>query len=159
MVSLEEMRKQYDISGLDRNELLESPTEMFRNWFEKIEEYDTLEPNAMTLATASNSGKPTSRIVLLKEYDEKAIEKFINDKNILIELRDLLDKIDNWSQEVIDSVLKEYQLKNELSVPAVNQPIRISLTGSTKSPGLGLTLSIFAKTNGASTFIEKHNSD
>ena len=81
----------------------------------------------------------------IKEYDEKAIEKFINDKNILIELRDLLDKIDNWSQEVIDSVLKEYQLKNELSVPAVNQPIRISLTGSTKSPGLGLTLSIFTK--------------
>ena len=81
----------------------------------------------------------------IKEYDEKAIEKFINDKNILIEIRDLLDKIDNWSQEVIDSVLKEYQVKNELSVPAVNQPIRISLTGSTKSPGLGLTLSIFTK--------------
>ena len=81
----------------------------------------------------------------IKEYDEKAIEKFINDKNILIELRDLLSEIDNWNQEEIDSVLKEYQLKNELSVPSVNQPIRISLTGSTKSPGLGLTLSIFAK--------------
>ena len=81
----------------------------------------------------------------IKEYDEKAIEKFINDKNILTEIRDLLDKIDNWSQEVIDSVLKEYQLKNELSVPEVNQPIRIALTGSTKSPGLGLTLSIFTK--------------
>ena len=77
--------------------------------------------------------------------EQKAIEKFINDKNILIEIRDLLDEIDIWSQEVIDSVLKEYQLKNELSVPAVNQPIRISLTGSTKSPGLGLTLSIFTK--------------
>ena len=64
MVSLEEMRKQYDISGLDRNDLLESPTEMFRNWFEKIEEYDTLEPNAMTLATASNSGKPTSENIM-----------------------------------------------------------------------------------------------
>ena len=81
----------------------------------------------------------------IKEYDEKAIEKFIDDKNILIELRDLLHGIDNWSQEEIDSVLKEYQLKNELSVPSVNQPIRISLTGSTKSPGLGLTLSIFSK--------------
>ncbi len=81
----------------------------------------------------------------IKEYDEKAIEKFINDKNILTEIRDLLDKIDIWNQEVIDSVLKEYQLKNELSVPEVNQPIRIALTGSTKSPGLGLTLSIFTK--------------
>ena len=78
MVSLEEMRKQYDISGLDRKDLLESPTEMFRNWFEKIEEYDTLEPNAMTLATASNAGKPTSRIVLLKEYDEKGFTFYTN---------------------------------------------------------------------------------
>ena len=36
-------------------------------------------------------------------------------------------------------------LKNDLSVPAVNQPIRIALTGSTKSPSLGLTLMIFGK--------------
>ena len=57
----------------------------------------------------------------------------------------MLNEVDNWSQEAIDRVLKEYQLQNELSVPAVNQPIRISLTGSTKSPGLGLTLSIFTK--------------
>ena len=78
MVSLEEMRKQYDISGLDRNKLLESPTEMFRNWFEEIEEHDTLEPNAMTLATASLSGKPTSRVVLLKEYDEKGFIFYTN---------------------------------------------------------------------------------
>jgi glutamyl/glutaminyl-tRNA synthetase len=38
-------------------------------------------------------------------------------------------------------------------VPSVNQPIRISLTGSTKSPGLGLTLSIFSK----NTAIERMN--
>ena len=66
MVSLEEMRKQYDISGLDRNDLLESPTEMFRNWFEKIEEYDTLEPNAMTLATCLLYTSPSPRDV--EEY-------------------------------------------------------------------------------------------
>ena len=78
MVSLEEMRKQYDIAGLDRNDLCESPTEMFRNWFEKIQEFDTLEPNAMTLATSSPSGKPTSRVVLLKEYDEKGFIFYTN---------------------------------------------------------------------------------
>ena len=78
MVSLEEMRKQYDISGLDRKDLLESPTEMFRNWFERIEDYNTLEPNAMTLATSSPSGKPTSRVVLLKEYDERVFIFYTN---------------------------------------------------------------------------------
>ncbi len=81
----------------------------------------------------------------IKMYDEKAIEKFIKDKSRLVELRTLLNDIDNWNQETIENVLKDFQVKNELSVPAVNQPIRISLVGSTKSPGLGLTLSIFDK--------------
>ena len=81
----------------------------------------------------------------IKKYDEKAIEKFIKDKSRLVELRTLLNEIDNWDQETIENVLKDFQVKNELSVPAVNQPIRISLVGSTKSPGLGLTLSIFDK--------------
>ena len=99
MVSLEEMRKQYDISGLDRKDLLESPTEMFRNWFEKIEEFDTLEPNAMTLATSSPSGKPTSRVVLLKEYDEKGFIFYTNyesTKGIQIESNPYGSLTFNW---------------------------------------------------------------
>ena len=99
MVSLEEMRKQYDIAGLDRNDLRESPTEMFRNWFEKIQEYDTLEPNAMTLATASTSGKPTSRVVLLKEYDEKGFIFYTNyesTKGIQIESNPYGSLTFNW---------------------------------------------------------------
>ena len=81
----------------------------------------------------------------IKMYDEKAIEKFIKDKSRLVELRTLLNEIHNWDQETIENVLKDFQVKNGLSVPEVNQPIRISLVGSTKSPGLGLTLSIFDK--------------
>ena len=99
MVSLEEMRKQYDIAGLDRSDLRESPTEMFRNWFEKIQEYDTLEPNAMTLATASTSGKPTSRVVLLKEYDEKGFIFYTNygsTKGIQIESNPYGSLTFNW---------------------------------------------------------------
>ncbi|MAZ46452.1 MAG: glutamyl-tRNA synthetase, partial [Rickettsiales bacterium] len=115
-----------------------------------IEDHENSDKLIEAMRTSDNNFSGIAKSLIpyykdIKEYDEKAIEKFINDKNILIELRDLLSEIDNWNQEEIDSVLKEYQLKNELSVPSVNQPIRISLTGSTKSPGLGLTLSIFAK--------------
>ena len=81
----------------------------------------------------------------IENYDEKAIKKFISDKNILIELRDLIESINDWNQDSIESVLKKYQNDNNLSTPSVNQPVRISLTGSTKSPGLGLTMSIFSK--------------
>ena len=58
---------------------------------------------------------------------------------------DILLKVDNWNETTIDSVLKNYQNEYNLPVPKVNQPIRIALTGSTKSPSLGLTLSIFGK--------------
>ena len=81
----------------------------------------------------------------IESYDEKAITKFIKDKSILNSLKDVFVNIDNWNESSIDIVLKEFQTQNELSVPAVNQPIRIALTGSTKSPSLGLTLAIFGK--------------
>ena len=81
----------------------------------------------------------------INEYDEKAIDKFISDKNLLMQLRDLIDGINNWNLDSIESSLTNFQAENNLSTPAVNQPIRIALTGSTKSPGLGLTLTFFSK--------------
>ena len=81
----------------------------------------------------------------INEYDEKAIDKFISDKNLLMQLRDLIDGINDWNLDSIESSLTNFQAENNLSTPAVNQPIRIALTGSTKSPGLGLTLTFFSK--------------
>ena len=72
------MRKQYDIAELNRNDLLESPTDMFRAWFEKVENLDNIEVNAMTLATSSKKGEPSSRVVLLKDYDENGFVFYTN---------------------------------------------------------------------------------
>ena len=62
-----------------------------------------------------------------------------------MQLRDLIDGINDWNLDSIESSLTNFQAENNLSTPAVNQPIRIALTGSTKSPGLGLTLTFFSK--------------
>jgi len=78
MVNLNDMRKQYDIAELNRNDLLESPTDMFRAWFEKVENLDNIEVNAMTLATSSKKGEPSSRVVLLKDYDENGFVFYTN---------------------------------------------------------------------------------
>ena len=79
-------------------------------------------------------------------YDEKAISKFLDGKKFILEdIKELLTEVDIWDEESIDVVLKEYQLSNDLSTPAVNQPIRIALTGSTNSPSLGMTLYLFEK--------------
>ncbi len=81
MVSLEEMRKQYDIAELNQNDLLESPTDMFRNWFEKIEDLEHIEPNAAILSTSTKKGKASSRAVLVKEFDERGFVFYTNYKS------------------------------------------------------------------------------
>jgi|TARA_B110000263_G_scaffold247491_1_gene260446 pyridoxamine 5'-phosphate oxidase len=78
MVNLNDMRKQYNIAELNRSDLLESPTAMFRDWFGKVENLDNIEVNAMTLSTSSKIGEPSSRIVLLKSYDEKGFVFYTN---------------------------------------------------------------------------------
>ena len=81
------------------------------------------------------------------QYDENALHKFVNEESIkiLLNLKDIFTKIDEWTEANIDNALKSYQVDNNLSVPKVNQPIRIALTGATKSPSLGLTLELFGK--------------
>ena len=80
-------------------------------------------------------------------YNQQAIDKFVDNEGlkILNDLSGILLSIDEWSENNIDNALKNYQNENNCPVPKVNQPIRIALTGSTKSPPLGLTLAIFGK--------------
>lgn len=47
-----------------------SPFDLFDKWYEKAKESEPSDPNAMTLASVSADGRPSARIVLLKEWDE-----------------------------------------------------------------------------------------
>ena len=79
-------------------------------------------------------------------YDEKAVKKFLLDSNnTLKSLITLMEDHDAWNENSLDLLLKNFQDDSGLSTPKVNQPIRIALTGSTKSPSLGLTLEIVGK--------------
>ena len=66
------------MNELNSNDLLESPTEMFRFWFEKIEESEYFEANAAILSTSTKKGNPSSRTVLVKEYSEKGFVFYTN---------------------------------------------------------------------------------
>ena len=82
----------------------------------------------------------------VEEYDGKAIAKFIGESDeILLDLKDRLSNLNDWDEGSLDKILTKYREEKELSVPKVNQPLRIALTGSTNSPSLGMTLSLFAK--------------
>jgi len=80
------------------------------------------------------------------EYNQKAIDKFIGSSNeVLVDLKEKLINLEEWNEDSIDKLLVTYREAKELSVPKVNQPLRIALTGSTQSPSLGMTLSLFEK--------------
>ena len=82
----------------------------------------------------------------IKEYDQKSVEKFIvGSKNILEYVLRQLESLEQWTEEDLDEVLAKCQKELDLKTPQLNQPIRVALIGSTKSPSLGLTLSLIGK--------------
>lgn len=75
--AIADMRISYERDSLNRDELADDPFEMFRGWFE-VAKAEMLEPNAMTLATASADGIPAARMVLLKGIDDRGFRFYSN---------------------------------------------------------------------------------
>jgi pyridoxamine 5'-phosphate oxidase len=68
-MSLAELRREYAMASLDVADVDPDPVMQFRRWFADASSAQLLEPNAMTLATSTPDGRPSARIVLLKEVD------------------------------------------------------------------------------------------
>jgi pyridoxamine 5'-phosphate oxidase len=66
-LSLEDLREEYRRGALDEVNCETNPIEQFRRWMQEARAAQLKEPNAMTLATATTDGRPSGRIVLLKE--------------------------------------------------------------------------------------------
>ena len=56
----------------------DKPLSLFKEWFEEAKKNEINDPNAMNLATISSEGKPNSRIVLLKSYDDSGFIFYTN---------------------------------------------------------------------------------
>jgi pyridoxamine 5'-phosphate oxidase len=63
---------------LDVATVAEDPFDQFRAWFQAAEARGLPKVNAMTLATAGADGRPSARIVLLKEVDERGFVFYTN---------------------------------------------------------------------------------
>lgn len=77
-IDLHNFRKNYAKYHLNENELSENPFTQFATWFKDAQNSSIQEPNAMMLSTANASGKPSSRIVLLKEVNDEGFIFFSN---------------------------------------------------------------------------------
>lgn len=69
-------------SGSDAGAMFEpqtgDPFEQFRIWFADAEASEVNDANAMTLATAGTDGRPSARIVLMKDFDEHGVVFYTN---------------------------------------------------------------------------------
>lgn len=75
---LQNLRENYESPILEKEGLKSNPIDQFKIWFEDALKAEVKEPNAMTLATVSEDGKPSARIVLLKGMDEKGFIFYSN---------------------------------------------------------------------------------
>ena len=73
-----DLRKDYSQATLDEADLAADPFEQFNAWFEQALAGEANEPNAMSVATVDADGKPTSRIVLIKQFDRRGFTWYTN---------------------------------------------------------------------------------
>ncbi|KAJ3091308.1 hypothetical protein HK102_001001 [Quaeritorhiza haematococci] len=76
------MRISYDTGSLSENELppTANPFDQFEKWFQEAKTAlpADQEVNALTLATATPTGRPSARVVLLKDYDSNGFVFYTN---------------------------------------------------------------------------------
>lgn len=73
------MRKHYREEGLAEADLAATPVRQFAHWFRQAATEGRLfEPNAMVVSTADAEGRPSSRTVLLKHFDEQGFVFYTN---------------------------------------------------------------------------------
>jgi pyridoxamine 5'-phosphate oxidase len=77
-VTLADLRKDYALAGLMEKDLARDPFRQFEKWFQEAEAAKVIEPNAMTLCTATRDGRPSARTVLLKGVDGRGFVFYSN---------------------------------------------------------------------------------
>jgi pyridoxamine 5'-phosphate oxidase len=76
--SIADIRKVYQLQSLLEKDVDANPIKQFESWWSDAIASKLGEPNAMTLATCSAEGKPSTRIVLLKGIEKNGFEFFTN---------------------------------------------------------------------------------
>ena len=69
MPNIADLRRDYQRATLSERDVLADPIAQFQRWFDEAVKAESLEPNAMSLATVGVGGQPSARIVLLKGVD------------------------------------------------------------------------------------------
>lgn len=77
-MDISQLRREYATTVLDRDNLDDDPFRQFASWLQNACDAQLPEPNAMSVATATATGAPSLRTVLLKYYDREGFVFFTN---------------------------------------------------------------------------------
>jgi glutamyl-tRNA synthetase len=81
------------------------------------------------------------------EYDEKAKAKFLKEESrgMLVELKDGLAALADFSEDTIEQLFKEIVERHETKLGKLAQPVRVALTGTKQSPGIYEVIGVLGK--------------
>lgn len=77
-MNIADLRKSYEKAELSESASQADPLKQFEQWLNEAISSEVPEPNAMTLATVGSDLRPSTRIVLIKGYDERGIVWYTN---------------------------------------------------------------------------------
>ena len=77
-MNLSDLRKSYERDSLDETGAGNAPLALFHRWLAEAVAAKVPEPNAMTVATVGADGRPSTRIVLIKDVDERGLVFYTN---------------------------------------------------------------------------------
>lgn len=77
-MNIADLRKDYKVASLAEKDVAVSPFTQFEKWLNEAIAAELPEPNAMTLATVGDDNRPSTRIVLIKEFDARGPVWFTN---------------------------------------------------------------------------------
>ena len=78
MTNIADLRKDYKLASLNEADVASSPLAQFDKWFKEALNAELPEPTAMTLATCDAQSRPSARMVLIKDFDERGFVFFTN---------------------------------------------------------------------------------
>ncbi len=77
-MNIADLRKSYERAELSETDSHANPLHQFDQWLNEAIKGEVPEPNAMTLATVGSDLRPSTRIVLIKGYDERGLVWYTN---------------------------------------------------------------------------------
>lgn len=72
------LREDFSRGSLSEQEVAKDPFQQFRNWLDEAVQAKIPEVQAMTLSTVSKSGRPSARIVYLREFEHHHFSFYTN---------------------------------------------------------------------------------